>query len=65
MASTARCNQIEDLALILVVLLELDDGPRRPMYEQNALPPITDGVVDFGELEQRSPPSGTLFGVTD
>ena len=56
---------IEGFALIPVVLLELDDGARRRMQQQNAVPPIADDPVDFGQLEQRSPPLGACLGVTD
>ena len=56
---------IEGFALIAVVLLEFDDGPRRLVQQQNAVPPITADPVDFGQLEQRRPPSGACLGVTD
>jgi hypothetical protein len=54
---------IEGLALIAVVLLELDDGSRRRMQEQNRAPPIAANPVEFAELKQRSPPSGARLGV--
>ena len=47
---------IEGFALVPVVLLELDDGPRWRMLEQNSVPPVAADPLDFGELEQRSPP---------
>src|SRR6476619_2909918 len=56
---------IEGFALIAVVLLEFDDGPRRRVQQQNAVPPVTADPVDFGQLEQRRPPLGTCLGVTD
>jgi hypothetical protein len=58
-------SRIEGLALIRVVLLELDDGSRRRMHEQNATPPIARGPVDFGELEYLSPPPGARLGVVN
>src|SRR6478735_6430088 len=45
--------RIEGVALIPVVLLELDDGPRRRMQQQNGVPPVAADPVDFGQLEQR------------
>jgi hypothetical protein len=56
---------IEGFALIPVVLLELNDGPRRRMQQQDCVPPIAANLVDFGEFEQRSPPAGAHFSVTD
>jgi hypothetical protein len=42
---------IERLALIPFVLLELDDGPRRRVQQQEAVPPIATDPVDFGQLK--------------
>jgi hypothetical protein len=56
---------IEGFPLVPVVLLALDDGSRRRMHEQDGVPPIAVDPVDFGQLEQRCPPSGTRLGVTD
>jgi hypothetical protein len=56
---------IERFALVPFVLLELDDGPRQRVQQQDAVPPIATDPVDFGQLEQRSPPSGARLGVTD
>jgi hypothetical protein len=61
----SRAPGIKGLALVPVMLLALDDGPRRRMHEQNGAPPIADDPVEFGEFEQLSPPSGARVGVTN
>ena len=46
---------IKGFALIPVVLLELDDGPRRRMQQQDAAPSITDDPVDLRHVEAAQP----------
>ena len=56
---------VEGFAVISVVLLEFDDGPRWPMQQQDGVPAIAVNSVDFGQFEQRCPPLGAGGCVTD
>jgi hypothetical protein len=56
---------IKGFAEIAVVLLKLDDGARRRMQQQDAVPPVAEDPVDFGHVKQSSPPPCACLGVAD
>jgi len=52
----AGAARVEHLALVAVVLLELDHRTRRWMHQQDGMPCVARGSVDLSQPEDLRPP---------